>query len=201
MIARRSRLAVAAALMLLGCGETAGAPGASTPATEDPAPTATPTTTAAPHALPARITADVVLPGPVPDRHVLVSIDLGSGLPWTISGCTSPGGAPCEESARVELDEAARTELVTAIEEVRAIPRCEPEGIFPDDRPYTLTLTGFPRTYAGGLPGDASAMATRNAGPCRADARLSWWIASRFEAGASAPAGPSAPPLPELPES
>ena len=201
-MATRGRCATSlAVVLLLGCGETTGTPPAASAAS--PGPAARSEAPGAPHALPALITADVVLPGPLPDRHVLVTIDLGSGLPWTISGCVSPGGAPCEESARALLDEAARTELVTAIDEVRAIPRCEPEPIFPDDRPYTLTLTGFPRTYTGGLPGDASAMATRNAGPCRADARLSWWIASHFEAGAAAPAGPASgsPPLPELPES
>lgn len=169
------------ALLLLGCG---GAP-----ATEGPAPAPTSDengagATAAPPALPAEIRAHVHLPGPdVEDNHVFVTVTLGE-LPWTISGCTTGAHGACEETSRVELDEASRAELVQLVAEVRAIPRCEPEGIFPGDRAYRLDLTSFPRPYEGNLPADPGQLATRNAGPCRADARLAWWIAEHFRSGA-----------------
>lgn len=149
------------------------------------------TSATTPHPLPAEIRGDIVLPGAPPDRHLSATVTLGA-LPWTLTGCVTPGAAACEETSRVELDDAARAELVALVEEVRAIPRCEPDGIFPDDRPFTLTLTGMPGPYASSLPGDASAMATRNEGPCRASSRLAWWIAQHFPgAGTSLPLPPA----------
>ncbi len=134
----------------------------------------------APPALPAEIRARVHLPGAVVDRHLFVTVSL-DGLPWTITGCvTGPDGA-CEETLRVELDETGRTELVRLLAEVHAIPRCEPDAVFPGDRTYRLDLTGFPRPYEGNLPADPTQLAARNQGPCRADARLAWWIAQRFQ--------------------
>jgi hypothetical protein len=73
-----------------------------------------PAGTEAPPALPAEIRARVHLLGPATDDHLFVTVRL-DGLPWTISGCvTGPHGA-CEETGRVELSEADRTALVTAI--------------------------------------------------------------------------------------
>lgn len=134
----------------------------------------------APAALPAEIRAHVHLPGPAADDHLFVTVSL-DGLPWTIRGCVTGPNGGCEETARLELSEADRTALVTALGEVRAIPRCEPEGIFPGDRAYRLDMTGAPRAYEGHMPADPTQLEARNAGPCRADARLAWWIAQRFE--------------------
>jgi TonB family protein len=141
-----------------------------------------PAAVVAPSALPAEIEAHVHLPGPAPDEHLFVRVSLAP-LPWTITGCvTGPHGA-CEETARVELSEADRAELVRLLAEVEAIPRCEPEGLFPGDRAYRLALTGAPRPYEGHLPADPAELPARTAGVCRADARLAQWIAARFAAG------------------
>jgi hypothetical protein len=144
-------------------------------------PAGAPTETAAPPALPAEIRARVHLPGPAADDHLFVTVSL-DGLPWTITGCVTGPHGGCEETGRIELTDADRTALVTALGEVRAIPRCEPEGNFPGDRPYRLDITGAPRPYEGSLPSDPTQIDTRNAGPCRADARLAWWIVQRFGA-------------------
>lgn len=135
-----------------------------------------------PPALPAEIEAHVHLPGPQPDAHLFVRVSLAP-LPWTITGCVTGRAGACEETARVELSEADRAALVQALAEVRAIPRCEPEGIFPGDRAYRLVLTGGPRPYEGHLPADPAELPSRTAGPCRADARLARWIADRFAVG------------------
>jgi hypothetical protein len=182
-------------VVLSSCGEAEST--SPPPATSsEPATAAGSEPSGAPHPLPAEIVADVVLPGTPPDRHMSVRVSLGA-LPWTIVGCITPGAAPCEETMRVELDEPARTALVQAIEDIRAIPRCEPDGIFPDDRPFELTLTGFPSPYRAALPGDPSLMATRNEGPCRASARLAWLLVQWFSPGTAAPAGPPLPPAVE----
>lgn len=134
----------------------------------------------APPALPAEIRAHVHLPEPDADAHLFVTVRL-DGLPWTIAGCvTGPDGA-CEETQRVELDEADRVALVRLIGEVRAIPLCEREAVRPGDRPYRLELTGTETPYQGHLPADPAELDARNQGPCRADARLATWIAQRFQ--------------------
>ncbi|GAB4216272.1 MAG: hypothetical protein OHK0013_42580 [Sandaracinaceae bacterium] len=168
----------------LSCGGPTPSTATETPPMEPPASAASGAEPShaglAPPALPAEIEARVHLPGPAPDDHLFVRVSLAP-LPWTITGCvTGPHGA-CEETARVELDEADRRQLVQLLAEVQAIPRCEPEGLFPGDRAYRLALTGFPRTYEGHLPASLADLSTRNEGPCRADARLAWWIASRFQ--------------------
>ena len=178
----RSSLVALVATALLGCSGAASSPASETPrdrggATSEPVAAAS----EAPPALPAEIRARVHLPGAATDDHLFVTVSL-DGLPWTITGCvTGPHGA-CEETGRVELTDGDRTALVMALAEVRAIPRCEPEGIFPGDRVYRLDITGAPRAYEGHLPADRTQLEARNAGPCRADARLAWWIAQRFEA-------------------
>lgn len=166
-----------------GCSGVPSGNATETPAGEGPAEEGTtagaPTT--APAALPAEIRARVHLPGAGADDHLFVTVSL-DGLPWSITGCvTGPHGA-CEETGRVELSDDDRAALVQALGEVWAIPRCEPEGIFPGDRAYRLDLTGAPRPYEGRLPADPSQIEARNAGPCRADARLAWWITQRFGA-------------------
>jgi hypothetical protein len=174
----RVRMRSTAALLVL-LAACAG-PSTSTEPSTGPEPTAEPEAEAprAPHPLPERITAEVQMPGPDESRYANATVTL-SGLPWTITGCIGPRAA-CEETARIELDEAERGELVRAIEEVRAIPLCEPEGIFPGDRTYRLEITGAPRVYEGRLPADEGQLAQRNDGPCRADARLAWWVAARL---------------------
>jgi hypothetical protein len=134
----------------------------------------------APPALPAEIEARVHLPGE-DASHLYARVSLAP-LPWVITGCLAArADAPCAPSTRVELGENDRRELVELLAEVWAIPRCEPFELG-DDRGYSLVLTGSSRPYVGTLPSDPSRVAARNEGPCRADARLAWWIASRFRA-------------------
>jgi hypothetical protein len=133
---------------------------------------------AAPPPLPANIQVEVPIPGPDASRYATATVSLES-MPWTVTGCIGPRGA-CEETARVELDDARRVELVRLLDEVRSIPRCEPDAIFPGERDYRVRITGAPRVYEGRFPHEERNLATRNAGPCRADARLGWWIAQRL---------------------
>jgi hypothetical protein len=103
--------------------------------------------------------------------------------PATIDGCISAVAGACVATTRVTLDEEANDELTRWVADVRAMPRCEPGGIEPGDLDYTLSWPGSP-SYVGSVPPDASRMEGRNAGPCHADARLAWWIASRIVAAA-----------------
>lgn len=163
----------------LGCGAAERAdegPTTATPA--EPAAAAL-----APPALPAEIEAHVHLPGPAPDAHLFVRVSLAP-LPWTITGCVTGPHGGCEETARVELSEADRGELVRLLGELAAMPDCEPQEISPGARAYRLVLTGGPRPYEGHLPAEPAELAARTDGPCRADARLARWIADRFQAGA-----------------
>lgn len=186
LLARSARLACGAMLAcgLLGCSGPSQGTSTSSASTSGPPATAPEGEAAAeqaPPALPAEIRAHVHLPGPQPDDHLFVTVSL-DGLPWTITGCVTASHGACEETARVELTDADREALVTALAEVRAIPRCEPEGLFPGDRAYRLDLTGGPRPYEGHLPADVAQVEARGEGPCRADARLAWWIVRRFGA-------------------
>jgi hypothetical protein len=162
-------------------GSGAGSQSSSQSVSQSAAGSGTATTVGTPPALPAEIEAQVHLPGAAPDDHLFVRVSL-SDLPWTITGCVTGPAGGCEETLRVELTEADRRELVRLVMDVETIRPCEPEGIFPGDRAYRLVLTGFPRPYEGRLPAALADLAVRNAGPCRADARLAWWIAARFQA-------------------
>ncbi len=116
--------------------------------------------------------------------------------PATIDGCISALAGACVATTRVTLEEEANEELTQLLADVRAMPRCEPGGIEPGDLDYTLSWPGSP-SYVGSVPADASRMAARNEGPCRADARLAWWIAHWIVAAASPAEVPGrAPPIP-----
>ena len=131
----------------------------------------------APRPLPATIVAAVGQPGASPASFVNVTVTLGA-LPWTMWGCTARLAGVCFATRRLELTEADRRELVTRVQEVYALPRCEPEGFAPGDPAYTVT---FPASnYEGHLPASVAAVAARSGGPCGAPARLAWWIAQRF---------------------
>jgi|JI10StandDraft_1071094.scaffolds.fasta_scaffold484452_2 hypothetical protein len=138
----------------------------------------------APRPLPARIRAAVGMPGTSTTSYANVTLDLGP-LPWTMVGCVSRVEATCFATQRVVLSDADRVALVTRVQEVYAVPRCEPEGFSPGDPRYSMD---FPANhYAGHLPADPSAIAARTAGPCGAPARLAWWLAERFSAGSRGP--------------
>ncbi|MFO0682288.1 MAG: hypothetical protein U0234_09570 [Sandaracinus sp.] len=94
-----------------------------------------------------------------------------------VIGCVSSVVGTCFATLRVPLDGAAEAELAQLLADVRAIQLCEPEAIVPGDLDYQLSWEGAPRAYAGHLPADESNIAARGSGPCRADARLAWWIA------------------------
>jgi hypothetical protein len=78
------------------------------------------------------------------------------------------------------LDEAARQELVRAIDAARARPHCEPDQFAPSDPPYTITIGST--TYGGHLPSSASDVEARTQGACAAPRALAWWIVRRFRA-------------------
>jgi len=138
----------------------------------------------APRPLPARIHANVGMPGTATTSYANVNLDLGP-LPWTMIGCVSRVEGACFATQRVVLSDADRAALVTRVQEVYAVPRCEPEGVFPGDPRYSMD---FPADhYTGHLPADPSAIAARTAGPCGAPARLAWWLAERFSAGSRGP--------------
>lgn len=138
----------------------------------------------APHPLPARIHANVGMPGAGPASYANVDLDLGP-LPWVMVGCVSRVAGTCFATQRVTLTDADRAALVTRIQEVYAVPLCEREGFAPGDPDYTMD---FPAThYAGHLPADPRAIAARTVGPCAAPTRLAWWLAERFTAGTRGP--------------
>jgi len=133
-----------------------------------------------PRPLPARIHAIVGMPGTSTTRYTNVTLDLGP-LPWTMIGCVSRVEGTCFATRRVVLSDADRVVLVTRVQEVYAVERCEPEGFSPGDPRYAMD---FPANhYAGHLPADPRAIAARTAGPCAAPTRLAWWLAERFNAG------------------
>jgi len=121
-------------------------------------------------------TLHVDLEAPGLDRARFVSATLG-GDPLAITGCVMPESAPCEESMRVEFDDDASEELGALLADVGDMPRCEPEALQPGDRTYRATFGGNDTVYAGPLPADPTQIAARTTGPCRADARLVWWVA------------------------
>lgn len=165
-----ARTTTLGALVLVACSCGGAAPATtSTPADDDE---------------PARASFHVELgvPGD-PLRWVMATLD---DEPLEVTGCVMPERGPCEESMRVVLDDDAREELQALLDDVAATPRCEPEGIHEGDREYTLRVEGGAR-YSGHVPADGSQMTARNGGPCRADARLAWWIA-RWLVGAARPA-------------
>jgi hypothetical protein len=139
-----------------------------------------------PHPLPPHIHGTIALPGAPPARFVNVTVTLGANE-WAIEGCVSSGARTCR-ATRIVLDDAARRELVTAIEAIHSMPRCEPEGFAPGDPAYTLETPAV--TWSGHLPRDASQVAARTTGPCAACTALAWWIVRRFGVpGLTAPQG------------
>ncbi|MBX7195267.1 MAG: hypothetical protein K1X94_24645 [Sandaracinaceae bacterium] len=164
-------------LFVVACGAP---PASSAPPSSAP-PSATSSAPPSATSAPASIRAVIHLPEVERDdvAHLFVTVHM-EAEPWTITGCATGPSGGCEETARVVLSEADHAALEDLLAEVRAIPRCEPEGIFPGDRAYRLDIEGGPRPYEGHLPVDPTQLEARNQGPCRADARLAWWIASRF---------------------
>ncbi len=141
-------------------------------------------TPSAPRPLPARIRVQVGMPGSAPTNYANVTLDLGP-LPWTMIGCVSRVAGTCFATQRVVLSDADRVVLVTRVQEVYAVPRCEPEGFFPGDPTYSMD---FPADhYAGHLPAAPRDLARRTEGACAAPARLAWWLAERFTAGTRGP--------------
>ncbi len=128
------------------------------------------------------------------DGGRFVTATLTSTPPATVIGCVSSVAGTCFATLRIPLDDEATSELARLLADVSAIPRCEPEGIFPGDLDYELSWEGAPRTYEGHVPADEHTMAARGSGPCRADARLAWWIA-RWVLASSRPASELPTPL------
>lgn len=169
------RITVLAGLLFTACS-CGGAPASTEP-----------TTTPTPEATRGGMTVEMMAPGL--DRARFVHASLTDGSPLVITGCVMPERAPCEESMRVVLDDDAGEELDALLDDLGETPRCEPAGIEPGDREFTLTVEGG-ATYTGPIPADPTRVAARAAGPCRADARLAWWLA-RWLVGATRPSGES----------
>jgi len=131
---------------------------------------------------------------PLPGPASFVTATFTSGSPSTITGCVSSVAGECAATALVTLDADASTELERGVAGVLAIPRCEPEAIVAGDLEYHLAWAGAPREYEGHIASDESTIAARGSGPCRADARLAWWIA-RYILAASRPASDAPTPF------
>jgi hypothetical protein len=56
--------------------------------------------------------------------------------------------------------------------------RCEPEAHGPGDREFEVRYNG--QTHRGWLPAREQDLAARNAGPCRAHARMAIWLARQL---------------------
>jgi hypothetical protein len=97
---------------------------------------------------------------------------------WTIDGCVSDRAGACDKTRHFDVRMEARHELIRIWEDVKATPRCEPEGQVPGDRRFELTWLGV--KHAGVLPAAESDIAARNQGPCRAHARLAMWFARQL---------------------
>lgn len=108
---------------------------------------------------------------------ITARLDASEGA-WSLDGCPTQERAACEESFSIALDAAARAELERMLADLRAMPRCEPEGFVPGDPSYSLRTGGV--TYDGHLAADPAAVAARLEGPCAAPARLAWWVVARF---------------------
>lgn len=123
-----------------------------------------------------------------------VTATLESAVPAHVTGCVSSVAGTCSATIEVPLDADAVAELPQRVADVRAIPRCEPEAIAPGDVDYHLSWLGAPREYVGHVPGDEANVTARGSGPCRADARLAWWIA-RWVLAQSRPASEMPSPI------
>jgi len=117
---------------------------------------------------------------------IFVTLGIGGATPHyvtatyaagAVNGCVSNIAGTCLATVLATLDVDAQRELEQLLGEVAAIPRCEPDGVFADDLAYSMSWEGAPREYTGAIPSNESQMSARNGGPCRADARLAWWIA------------------------
>ena len=163
-----------AALAAAGCSGPAQAPPTTTPTTtttttaadaDEPAGEATPSSspeTDSPRPLPARVSAVVDATTDAGPRFVNMKLDLGSGLPWTITGCTSGLRGGCDETLAVELTEEQRVALIqrlVAVQQEGCHDVLEPGGVL---------------SVEVGLVYD---------GPCGAEADLAWWLADQFDPG------------------
>lgn len=117
--------------------------------------------------------AHVHAPGVEPKVHVNVSL-----TGWTLTGCISEVEGACDKTGSFDVGPAARAELVGIWNDVRATPRCEPEGRWKGDRFFEITHGDD--TFAGRLPASDADLPARNAGPCRAGARLAMWFVHQF---------------------
>ncbi|MCZ7681805.1 MAG: hypothetical protein M5U28_24650 [Sandaracinaceae bacterium] len=68
-----------------------------------------------------------------------MTVDIGRGAAWVIEGCVTDAGGRCTRTRAVELTAAERQEYVRLWAEIRAIPRCEMDAIWPGDRNWVLT--------------------------------------------------------------
>lgn len=146
--------------VLLACGG-AGATGAGA---SEPA-----TTSAA-----TGFTVEMMAPDLARPRFVRAS--LSGRAPLEVGGCVLPEPGPCEESMRVVLDDDAREELEVLLDALAETPRCEPAATEPGDHEFALTFDDG-TTFRGPMPADPARVAARAGGPCRADARLAFWLA------------------------
>jgi hypothetical protein len=113
------------------------------------------------------------MPGRGQARYVTATLENG-----ILEGCISNVEGSCRRTVRVVLTEAQRAELGRLWTETQQPIDCRPETVGRDDRPFELSYHG--QTYRGHWPPRVQDMAARNAGQCRAQAALAWWLAERM---------------------
>ena len=133
-----------------------------------------------PPPMPARIDVRVHLPGSDASRHATASFQN-----WTIEGCISSVSGSCRRTVRREVPVAARAEMLRIWADASAPILCEPEVRVPGDRAFEVRY--LEQTFTGYLPAREADLASRNAGQCRAHARMAMWIANQIR---TAPATP-----------
>lgn len=107
------------------------------------------------------------------ERYFNVSVEMESG-DLVMSGCVSSVPGSCHRTWRHVFTGEQAAEFDRRWAEVEARPRCEPDAVLPDDREVEVSWASLSETFP--WPSDASLMATRNQGPCRALPRLVWWL-------------------------
>ena len=130
-------------------------------------------------ALPARIEAEIGLPGAGAPRFASLTVDL-RGTAWAIDGCVGTLAGVCYWTSRVVLSDAERSELTSIVALVQQRMRCPPPRTQPGDPAFTIRMDGA--TWEGALPADPAQLGARTSGACAAAARLAAWLVSHFPA-------------------
>ncbi|MDQ3033389.1 MAG: hypothetical protein M3Y87_13295 [Myxococcota bacterium] len=91
-------------------------------------------------ALPARIDAEIGLPGACAARFANLTVDL-SGTRWAIEGCVASAAAACFATSRFVLSDAPRCELTSIVALVQQRMRCPPPRAQPGDPAFSIRMS------------------------------------------------------------